>query len=318
MIDTATFLFALAALGSQWGYQTAGDGTMEYIIQLRPQEAQHLASSPEVEITSYVPDDAQPVGRIRIVVGDEALPRGAESNEEASTADSALALNDSHGRPIAAGQEAPITETQSRVARQPAAEGESAAADQNAARGDLDKDLAGRLVAIPAEPEPARVAQRQDPLQSPAEEGSPSQEESNDAAGDEPLAARAVTTDSQEPADGNAEDQRQPELPQGITQPVYTTGRPDPIESDIGLPSFDPVEPKGVAARGDASPSDRPDGTEGPQSESGDFGEEDRPWLPLAGAIAAACGFLAGNVFQWRSYLSLRKRYLNLLRKSGG
>lgn len=307
MINTVTALFAMAAFGFQWGYQQADDGSMEYILQLSPQEARHLATSPGVEITSYVPDEARPVGQIRIVVGEGALPRQAQPPDGQSDPESALALNDSSGRPI--------TETQSRVARERSAAEPAEGANRYGGRRDLDQDVAGRLVAIPAEPESTRVAQRQEVTPPASQSGSPLDTES-----DGPSAAGDAAGTPGEPAATIPAERRQRELPDGITPPVYTTDSPQPAKAAIDLPALGSLRSNEQPAEREVSPSDRPDDreeallTQSPPMDA----DGDRPWLPLVGAIAVACGFLAGNVFQWRSYLSLRKRYLHLLRKTGG
>ncbi len=62
-----------AACGVNYGYQPADDGTMEYIIQIEPALLNELRNGQP--ITSVLPAEVQPIGRFRIVVGTEELPR---------------------------------------------------------------------------------------------------------------------------------------------------------------------------------------------------------------------------------------------------
>ncbi|MBN1852168.1 MAG: hypothetical protein JW829_05560 [Pirellulales bacterium] len=70
----ATTILAAALLGFTWGYQPLDDQKMEYIVQLRQHELKVLADGTH-EIISEVPPEALPIGRVRILVGDEVLPR---------------------------------------------------------------------------------------------------------------------------------------------------------------------------------------------------------------------------------------------------
>lgn len=79
-----TALLALLALGTNlsgmgvlFGWQPMPDGSdkVEYIVQLEPELAATLREGQSIPITSDIPDDIGPIGRIRIVVGRDDLPR---------------------------------------------------------------------------------------------------------------------------------------------------------------------------------------------------------------------------------------------------
>jgi hypothetical protein len=250
-------------MGFQWGYRVVDDGTIEYTIQLRPEEVGLLATSGE-EILSYVPSEAQPVGRVRIVVGTGPLARGAQ-----------------------------ITETQLRTVR-PSEPG---------------KDAAGRLVAV----QPAASAN--DNTSGGLQLRTPGGAALNDGDAGLPNA-----TDDPAAATDDAASQGQPLPREALREPVHVVGNPAGDAS--GVPPFDEgAPPVRKTALAEESPSDFSQ-----RGAAGDRGNnalapddpQDRPWLPLVVVAAVAVGFLAGNVFQWRSYVSLRKRYLHLLRKTGG
>jgi hypothetical protein len=152
----------------------------------------------------------------------------------------------------------------------------------------LKTDLAGALVAVPPLLDQARFAQRQD-----------------------------VSSIQESTGDGTVGG-RQLDLPTNFDEPVYS------IPASLGNPGnrelLDEFEhPEENPGSQEPSPSDQLERTQPPgDSVTANERATDRPWLPLVGAIAVASGFLAGNLFQWRSYMSLRKRYLHLLRKTGG
>ena len=79
-----TALLALLALGTNlsgmgvlFGWQPMPDGSdkVEYIVQIEPELAATLREGQSIPITSDIPDDIGPIGRIRIVVGRDDLPR---------------------------------------------------------------------------------------------------------------------------------------------------------------------------------------------------------------------------------------------------
>src|SRR5690349_21461770 len=73
----AAFLVLFAAVGVNFGWQPISDGTAryEYIVQVEPEVAATLASGKSIPIVSEVPEEIQPVGRVRVVVGKAELPR---------------------------------------------------------------------------------------------------------------------------------------------------------------------------------------------------------------------------------------------------
>jgi hypothetical protein len=316
-MDTTSALFAVAALGFQWGFQPADDGTIEYTIQLRPHEAEHLATSPDAVIVSFVPAEAQPVGRIRITVGEGSLSREPLPPKPLNTPGTATPISDPNAQEAAAGRKSLLTETQARV---PAANG------GNLGPARLrDEDAAGELVAVASASVPADTAP-------PGGDGGPTltlpnfpppENQHGDRLSQNNLAdASPPTSDARNTAiDEAARLERD-----GLTEPTFTPGAEaaDSIESPA-LGSA--TNGSGERTAGEPSPSDQvevpplaDDSAARPATDASAEGRPspDRPWLPLVGAIAVAFGFLAGNVFQWRSYMSLRKRYLHLLRKTGG
>ena len=79
-----TALLALLALGTNlsgmgvlFGWQPMPDGSdkVEYVVQIEPELAATLREGQSIPITSDIPDDIGPIGRIRIVVGRDDLPR---------------------------------------------------------------------------------------------------------------------------------------------------------------------------------------------------------------------------------------------------
>ncbi len=67
----------LSGMGVLFGWQPMPDGSekVEYIVQLEPELAATLREGQSIPITSDIPDGIGPIGRIRIVVGSEQLPR---------------------------------------------------------------------------------------------------------------------------------------------------------------------------------------------------------------------------------------------------
>ncbi len=76
MESAALFLLA-SGIGVMFGWQPMPDGSprYEYVVQLDPELVASLEEGQSVPITSDIPEEAQPIGRIRIVVGRGALPR---------------------------------------------------------------------------------------------------------------------------------------------------------------------------------------------------------------------------------------------------
>ena len=66
-----------STLGVMFGWQPMPDGShkVEYIVQIEPELAATLQEGQSIPITSDIPNDIGPIGRIRIVVGRDELPR---------------------------------------------------------------------------------------------------------------------------------------------------------------------------------------------------------------------------------------------------
>ncbi len=67
----------LSGMGVLFGWQPMPDDSekVEYIVQIEPALAATLREGQSIPITSDIPEDVGPIGRIRIVVGSEQLPR---------------------------------------------------------------------------------------------------------------------------------------------------------------------------------------------------------------------------------------------------
>jgi len=76
MPSAALFLMA-SSMAILLGWQPMPDGgaRYEYVVQLEPDLVATLAAGQSIPISSDIPDDIQPLGRIRIVVGSDPLPR---------------------------------------------------------------------------------------------------------------------------------------------------------------------------------------------------------------------------------------------------
>jgi hypothetical protein len=75
MTGAATLLLVALATGIQWGWQPMDKGGIEYIVQVEPQ----LVDSFRKEgFTSEIPPGMRDIRRIRIVVGDGAVPHQGE------------------------------------------------------------------------------------------------------------------------------------------------------------------------------------------------------------------------------------------------
>jgi len=66
-----------SSLSVMFGWQPMPDGSpkVEYIVQIEPELLATLQTGLSIPITSDIPDDIGPIGRIRIVVGRDELPR---------------------------------------------------------------------------------------------------------------------------------------------------------------------------------------------------------------------------------------------------
>ncbi len=76
MQSAALFLLA-SSMGVLFGWQPMPDGSprYEYVVQLDPELLAALEAGESIPISSDIPEDIGPIGRIRIVVGREPLPR---------------------------------------------------------------------------------------------------------------------------------------------------------------------------------------------------------------------------------------------------
>lgn len=68
-------LFSATGVGFGWQPMTDGSPRYEYVVQVEPEMLDALADGQSIPIVSEIPADAPPLGRIRVVVGRQALPR---------------------------------------------------------------------------------------------------------------------------------------------------------------------------------------------------------------------------------------------------
>ncbi len=76
-MQTAIFVFVASTLGVSFGWQPMPDGSesYEYIVQLDRELLAQLERGESVPISTDIPDSVQPIRRIRIVAGNQDLPR---------------------------------------------------------------------------------------------------------------------------------------------------------------------------------------------------------------------------------------------------
>ena len=76
-MQSAILFFIASSVGVTVGWQPMPDGSprYEYVVQLDRELLTTLKKGSSIPISSEVPDDIRPIARIRIVVGDENLPR---------------------------------------------------------------------------------------------------------------------------------------------------------------------------------------------------------------------------------------------------
>ncbi len=77
-MQASLLLLTATTFGVDFGYQPMDEtdpSSSEYIIQLQPHEFDALQSGMMKEYVSYVPAEARPIGRVKIVVGTQPLPR---------------------------------------------------------------------------------------------------------------------------------------------------------------------------------------------------------------------------------------------------
>ena len=74
-MDGAALLALFAAVGFGWQPMPDGSERYEYIVQVDEELAATIASGKSIPIVGDVPEGIHPIGRVRLVVGDDALPR---------------------------------------------------------------------------------------------------------------------------------------------------------------------------------------------------------------------------------------------------
>ncbi len=76
-MQSAILFFIASSVGVTVGWQPMPDGSprYEYVVQLDRELLATLKQGESIPISSEVPDDVRPIARVRIVVGDETLPR---------------------------------------------------------------------------------------------------------------------------------------------------------------------------------------------------------------------------------------------------
>lgn len=86
-MDSAIALLAVAAMGVNFGWEPVDEGPpgYEYVVQLEPELVDVLRDGGSVPIESYVPAEAMPIRKVRIVVGRDELPRSAGTAAEGDT-----------------------------------------------------------------------------------------------------------------------------------------------------------------------------------------------------------------------------------------
>jgi len=75
-METASLLLMVSGLGISFGWQPLPDDSprYEYIVQLEPELVATLEAGHSIPITSDIPEEIGPIGRIRIVIGRDELP----------------------------------------------------------------------------------------------------------------------------------------------------------------------------------------------------------------------------------------------------
>ncbi len=76
-MESATLLLLASGMGVMFGWQPMPDGSprYEYIVQIEPELLATFEEGQSIPISSEVPEDIQPIGRIRVMVGRNPLPR---------------------------------------------------------------------------------------------------------------------------------------------------------------------------------------------------------------------------------------------------
>ena len=331
MNGTAAWI-AVAAFAFQWGYEPADDGTVEYHLQLTPHELRNLLEEDGAQVVSYIPDQAQPVGRVRISSGHRHLVRRPLSTTDKESPSTESTVERSVLKPVPQDDlTTPVTVLQpvnyDRLTggdRYPAATPGGNRVDPMAPESpphavSAEAQGQGDRIVIPGTSIGNRRPDRDMGPQFPLDSRRAS------------LARSAESVENGVPSPGGPQPVRSG-LPGGAAEHYAGLPRSEPPARERALVSFPPTlampesqppeQPNANRATIAVPASSLSDETDalppGTAEQPVDSGAGDKPWLPLFGAIGIAFGFLAGNLFQWRSYLSLRKRYLHLLRKTGG
>jgi hypothetical protein len=92
-MDGAALALLVCGVGVSFGWQPMPDGAprYEYIVQVEPGLAATLAEGQAIPIVSDIPEEVQPIARIRVVVGSGSLPRQRLVTRLKPAADEAVA-----------------------------------------------------------------------------------------------------------------------------------------------------------------------------------------------------------------------------------
>jgi hypothetical protein len=76
-MNAAALAMLVSGMGVGFGWRPMPDGSprYEYVVQIEPEMLEALAAGQSIPIVAEVPEDVQAIGRIRIVVGRDELPR---------------------------------------------------------------------------------------------------------------------------------------------------------------------------------------------------------------------------------------------------
>jgi hypothetical protein len=109
-MDAATLLLLTSSVGVGFGWQPMPDGSprVEYLVQIEPEMLTALEAGSVIPIVSEVPQEIGPIGRVRIVIGRETLPR--QGLPEPIQAIRHKPNSDSPGQIISSAPPAPVQE----------------------------------------------------------------------------------------------------------------------------------------------------------------------------------------------------------------
>ncbi len=76
-MDGTALILLVSGVGVGFGWQPMPDGSQgyEYVVQVEPEVASRLADGHSIPIVAEIPKEVQPIGRIRVVIGRDTLPR---------------------------------------------------------------------------------------------------------------------------------------------------------------------------------------------------------------------------------------------------